>query len=150
MCVAHFPLRHKNPEGTERFRGLKNLCKKPTNLSTFFATVTNLQGMSFLCFFVKQCSTFQEEKILPIWKHWEILTFKKWYMYIYNCGIWLSYPPLLNVSSLLFAVNDLRRLIEKAGGKLDHSLYAQSATHVASLSLEVSKNIPLTQLNNCM
>ena len=49
--------------------------------------------------------------------------------------------------SFLFAVNDLRRLIEKAGGKLDHSLYAQSATHVGSLSREVSKNLANATIN---
>ena len=37
-----------------------------------------------------------------------------------------------------FAVNDLKRLMAQAGGKLDHSLYAQSATHVGSLSEKVS------------
>ena len=63
-CVWLMSPGHWNPEGMERFRGLKNLCKKPTNLSTFFATVTNLQGMSFFCFFVKQSPTFQEEEIL--------------------------------------------------------------------------------------
>ena len=41
--------------------------------------------------------------------------------------------------SFHISVNDLRRLIEKAGGKLDHSLYAQSATHVGSLSHQVSQ-----------
>ena len=37
----------------------------------------------------------------------------------------------------------MRRLIEKAGGKLDHSLYAQSATHVGSLSREVCTQIKI-------
>ena len=53
--------------------------------------------------------------------------------------------PLTMTFFLLFtfSVNDLRRLIEKAGGKLDHSLYAQSATHVGSLSHQVSQPFPI-------
>lgn len=51
----------------------------------------------------------------------------------------LSYYILTPSLSLFISVNDLKRLIAKAGGELDHSLYAQSATHVGSLSEKVSQ-----------